>query len=87
MSPTTITIIGLVGGLVVGFIIAQLIARNNVKKKIADINTKADLEVKEARLTAKRIVDEAETKAEKINSQAESKNERIKQKKIQFHNF
>ncbi len=83
MGLGTAVIIGLVGGLVVGFVVAQLIMRNTIKKKVADINTKVDLEVKEARLTAKRIVDEAETKAEKINSQAEAKNERIKQRKIQ----
>jgi ribonuclease Y len=47
------------------------------------MNAKADLQIKEARLTAKRIVDEAETKAEKIVSKAEDNNERIKQNKIQ----
>jgi ribonuclease Y len=83
MTLTTGAIIGLVAGLLVGFIVAQLIMRNSIKKKIAEINTKADLEIKEARLTAKRIVDEAETEAEKVNSQAEAKNERIKQRKIQ----
>lgn len=83
MTLTTTVIIGLVAGLVIGFLVAQLIMRSTIKKKVGEINSKADLEVKEARLTAKRIVDEAETRAEKINSQAESKNERIKQKKIQ----
>ena len=83
MTFTTMTIIGLVAGLIIGFVVAQLIMRNTIKKKVGEINSKADLEVKEARLTAKRIVDEAETQAEKINSQAESKNERIKLKKIQ----
>ncbi|GAB5553657.1 MAG: ribonuclease Y [Saprospiraceae bacterium] len=83
MTLTTTVIIGLVAGLVIGFLVAQLIMRSTIKKKVGEINSKADLEVKEARLTAKRIIDEAETKAEKINSQAESKNERIKQKKIQ----
>lgn len=83
MTLTTTVIIGLVVGLVIGFVVAQLIMRSTIKKKVGEINSKADLEVKEARLTAKRIVDEAETRAEKINSQAEAKNERIKQKKIQ----
>lgn len=83
MTLTTTVVIGLVVGLVIGFFVAQLIMRSTIKKKVGEINSKADLEVKEARLTAKRIIDEAETRAEKINSQAEAKNERIKQKKIQ----
>jgi ribonuclease Y len=83
MTLTTGAIIGLVAGLVIGFIAAQIIMRSTIRKKISDINAKTDLEIKEARLTAKRLVDEAETKAEKINSLAESKNERIKQRKIQ----
>ena len=53
-------------------------------KKLQDeANNQADLQIKEARLTAKRLTDEAEMKAEKILDQAENKNERIKQKKIQ----
>lgn len=83
MTLTTGAIAGLVIGLVIGFIVAQIIMRSTIKKKIAEVNSKTDLEIKEARLTAKRIVDEAETSAEKINSQAEAKNERIKQRKIQ----
>jgi ribonuclease Y len=75
--------IGLVVGAGIGFwVVRSLLSRTN-QSKIEEINAKADLEIKEARLTAKRIMDEAETKAEKIVSQAESKNERIKQKKIQ----
>ena len=46
------------------------------------MNSKADLVVQEARVTAKRLVSEAETKADKLVSKAESKNESIKQKKI-----
>jgi len=83
MSITTAIIIGLVAGSIIGLVIMMLITRSRTAKKINDLNTQADLEIKEARLSAKRIVDEAETKAEKITSQAESKNERIKQKKIQ----
>ncbi|MCB0577801.1 MAG: ribonuclease Y [Phaeodactylibacter sp.] len=76
-----------VAGLVVGVIIGYLIVRSTLQKAnqkyIDEMNAKADLEVKEARITAKRIIDEAETKAEKIYSTAENKNERIKQRKIQ----
>jgi ribonuclease Y len=75
--------IGLIVGAGIGFWVVRMLLGKTNQSKIEEINAKADLEIKEARLTAKRIVDEAETKAEKIVSQAESKNERIKQKKIQ----
>jgi ribonuclease Y len=53
------------------------------KNKTNELNAQVDLEVKEARLNAKRIMDEAELKAEKLLDQSEVKNERIKQRKIQ----
>lgn len=53
------------------------------KKRISQINQQTDLALKEAKLTAKRLVDEAETKAEKIVAKAEATNEAIKTKKIQ----
>ncbi|MBP6184681.1 MAG: ribonuclease Y [Saprospiraceae bacterium] len=53
------------------------------KKRIGQINQQTDLALKEAKLTAKRLVDEAETKAEKIVAKAEATNEAIKTKKIQ----
>lgn len=79
--------IGLVIGLAIGaiasyFLIKSVLQKSN-QKVLEEINAKADLEVKEARLSAKRIVDEAETRAEKVLTQAESKNEKIKLKKIQ----
>jgi ribonuclease Y len=77
------SILGLVLGAIVGIVISRLIVGKRVSKNIQDMNAKADLQIKEARLTAKRIVDEAETKAEKIVSKAEANNERIKQNKIQ----
>ena len=81
------TVIGLVIGLLVGAVVAyfavQAILKKAGMKKIEAMNAQADLQIKEARLTAKRIVDEAETKAEKIMGQAESHHERIKQQKIQ----
>ncbi len=75
--------IGLGIGLLIGFILFQIALKRANQKKVEEINAKADLEIKEARLTAKRLVDEAETKAAKIVDQAESKHDRIKQKKIQ----
>ena len=76
-----------IGGLFIGAIGAILVS-NFVRKKaqqskIDEINQKADLIIKEARITSKRMIDEAETKSEKILDKAESKNERIKQNKIQ----
>ena len=76
-------ILGVVGGAIIGFFILRIILKKSYENKFEDLNKKIDLEIKEARITAKRIVDEAETKAEKLTSQSESKNERIKQKKIQ----
>ncbi|MCI5083190.1 MAG: ribonuclease Y [Saprospiraceae bacterium] len=75
--------IGLLIGAILGFILVRSMIQKNHQKQVEEINAKADLEIKEARLTAKRLVDEAETKADKLLSNAESKHERIKQKKIQ----
>ncbi len=78
--------IGLIGGLVlgaiIGFVIVQAILKRGQQGKIDEMNGKADLVIKEARLTAGRITDEAKTKADRIVGKAESKNESIKQKKI-----
>jgi ribonucrease Y len=76
-------IIGAVVGLVIGAVLAYFLLKAAFKKSQEDSNAQADLLIKDARITAKRITDEAETKAEKTLDQAESKNERIKQKKIQ----
>ncbi len=79
--------IGLVGGLVAGAILGFFLVRIFIQKqnqgKLDEINTKVDLEIKEARLTAKRIISEAESSVEKTRNKAERENERIKQKKIQ----
>ena len=76
-------VIGLAVGAIIGFIIVLLFLKRGNQRKIEEMNAKADLVVKEARLTAKRITDESELNAEKIMSKAESKHESIKQKKIQ----
>ena len=81
-------------GLVVGGIIAYLIASQMTKKvnsKVAEEqNRQAELAVQEARLNAKRITDEAaveaqrlQLKASEVVAKAEAENERIKQQKIQ----
>ena len=79
--------IGLIGGLIVGAIIAFLIVNAIIRKshsaKIDEVNKKADLTIQEAKVTSQRMVSEAETKADKIMSKAESKHESIKQRKIQ----
>ncbi|MCB0570174.1 MAG: ribonuclease Y [Phaeodactylibacter sp.] len=75
--------IGLLVGAAVGYFLLQVTLKRSYQKKVDEINAKTDLEVKEARLAAKRITDEAEVKAEHIVSNAEAKNERVKQKKIQ----
>jgi len=80
------TIFGLIGGLVAGAIVAFGAVSMFLKKgnlaKVEDANKKADLQLEEARISAKRITDEATHKADKIIGGAESKNEKIKQKKI-----
>jgi len=80
-------LMGLLGGGVVGAIIAFLVVKSFITKanqgKIDEMNKKADLMLQEARLTAKRTQDEAKLKADKVVSRAESKNEQIKQKKAQ----
>ncbi|MEZ4983826.1 MAG: ribonuclease Y [Saprospiraceae bacterium] len=75
--------VGLAIGLAIGFVLMMLRNKGVVAAKLEEINARSDQEVKEARLTAKRIIDEAETKAEKIEATAELKNEKIKQRKIQ----
>lgn len=74
---------GLVAGAIIGFFLVRIFIQKQNQSKLEEINSKADLEIKEARLTAKRIVSEAESKVEKTRNKAERENERIKQKKIQ----
>ncbi len=70
-------------GIVIGYLLATLVIKGGKKRLLEDSNQKADLAVKEARLTAKRIIDEAEMKSEKLLAQAESKHDSIKNRKIQ----
>ncbi len=74
---------GVIGGLLLGFLVASFFVKKMQKSKVDEMNQKADLTLKEAKLTASRLISDAETKADKITSKAENKNESIKQKKIQ----
>ncbi len=82
MEPTSI-IIGLVIGGIAAFVIASLTMKKTSSKAVEEANGQADLVIKEARLSAKRVEDEAALKAETLLSRAEAENERIKQQKIQ----
>lgn len=70
-------------GLVLGYLLATMAIKGGKKRLLEESNQKADLAVKEARLTAQRITDEAEMKSEKLLAQAEAKHESIKNRKIQ----
>lgn len=80
-------IMGIVGGLLAGVIIAYFVVKSLMSKgnnsKISEMNAKSDLIIKEAKLSADRILNEANNKANQIRSKSDSENERIKQKKIQ----
>lgn len=74
---------GLIVGVIIGYLIVRATLQKANQKHIDEMNAKADQEVMEARIAARRVVEEAEDKAEKIVANAENKNERIKQRKIQ----
>ena len=76
-------IIALLGGLVLGGLGGYASVRAVFRKQIREANSKSDITLKEAELTAKRKIDEAEIQAEKIVSKAQQTNENIKQQKIQ----
>lgn len=76
-------LIGLVVGLVIGFVIFNIVSKRINKKKVEELNKKADLTLKEAKLSADRIVAEAEQKSTSMVEKAKIKNEQIKQQKIQ----
>lgn len=83
MDSTIYLIIGLVVGAVVAYAIAAYLHKKANERAVEEGNRQADLAVKEARLTARRITDEASVQAEKMVAKAEAENERIKQQKIQ----
>lgn len=83
MDSTIYLIIGLAVGAIVAYAIAGYLHKKANEKAVEEGNRQADLAVKEARLTARRITDEASVQAEKMVAKAEAENERIKQQKIQ----
>ena len=83
MELIATAIAALLAGLAGGFFLLKSFATKANQGKIEEMNQKADLIIKEARLTAQRAEDEAKFKSQKLISKAESKNESIKQKKIQ----
>lgn len=83
MDILTISIIGsALGGAFIGFLLVKLLGNKKSQNYIDEMNAKADLQIQESRLTAKRLIDDAEINAEKIISKAERENERRKQQKI-----
>ncbi|MCY7330979.1 MAG: ribonuclease Y, partial [Saprospiraceae bacterium] len=89
MDITSI-IIGLVVGGVIAYLIASQLTKKVNLKSIEEQNRQADLAVQEARLNAKRVTDEAAVEAQRVQlkaadliARAEVENERIKQQKIQ----
>jgi ribonucrease Y len=77
------TILAFAGALVVGLLGGYFAMKAASKKSIDEANSKSDITLKEAELTAKRKIDEAELHAEKIVSKAQQTNEAVKQQKIQ----
>ena len=82
-----IIIFGIIGGAAIGFFVGNLILKKRMQNQVDEMNAKADLQIQEARLTAKRIVDDAEVNAEKIISKAERENEKKKQQKKQLQDL
>jgi len=76
-------LIGLGAGAVLSFLLFNLFTKRLNKKKIDELNNKADLTLKEAKLSADRVVGDAEQKARSMVDKAKIKNEQIKQQKIQ----
>lgn len=74
--------VGVVAGLIIGYLIVNMLFKKTNQAKIDAINEKADLTLKEAKLAAERITSEAQNKASSIVEKAEAKNESIKRKKI-----
>ena len=86
----TAIIIGLVVGGIIAYLLATQMAKKGNLKSLEEHNRQADLAVQEARLTAKRLTDEAAVEAQRLQlkatdlvTKAEAENERIKQQKIQ----
>ena len=57
---------GLILGIIIGYIISNLIVKKARHAKIEEANKKADLTIKEAELAVQRKLNDAETKAESL---------------------
>ena len=82
MDLVIYAIVGLVIGFVLAFVASKAMAKKQNDRRNEELNAKADLVLKEAKLSAERIHQEAKSKADKIVANSKSENERIKQKKI-----
>ncbi|MGB1218030.1 MAG: Rnase Y domain-containing protein, partial [Saprospiraceae bacterium] len=78
-----IGLVGLVVGIAIGYFLLNTMMQGKFKAKMDEADTKADLALKESRITATKTMEEAKLKADRIMSKAEGRNESIKQKKIQ----
>ena len=76
-------VIGLIGGVAVGMVVMSLIYKRINKRKIEEVNRKADQTLQEAKVSAERIVSEADRKAKLLEENSQIKNEQIKRQKIQ----
>jgi len=76
-------VIGLVVGAILSFVLVSYLNKRLNKNKIEEINKNADLTVKEAKISAERIVDDAERESKQMVDSAKLKNEQIKRQKIQ----
>ncbi|MCC6814860.1 MAG: ribonuclease Y [Saprospiraceae bacterium] len=83
MDPIIISILSLIGGSGLGFIITRSLVKNYNKKQIEEISKQSDIELEKTKLTVQRMMDEANSKADRIVSKAESKHDQIKQQRIQ----
>ncbi len=79
-------IVGLAAGGGIGFFMVKQLGAKNAQAAqslIDEANKNADLSLKEAKMTAQRVVSEAESKASNLIEKSEIKNEQIKNQKIQ----
>jgi ribonucrease Y len=77
------SIIALIGAVLVGGVGGYYAIKASLSSKVNDANSKSDITIKEAELTARRKVEEAEIQAEKLVAKAQQSNETVKQQKIQ----
>jgi ribonucrease Y len=76
-------IFAIIGGLVIGGAGGYFSLKTFMSKRVDEINSKSDITLREAELTAKRRLDEAEIQAQKTIAKAQQSNEAVKQQKIQ----